>query len=190
MDTTDNFDLPYPECDPPEVKDASDIIQFKNLAFAVDDAVQTYADQIQDRVISPDTARLNNGAGVTSSSSENLLTMTATTFDNTAGDAMSDLMNGGIRIQTPGWYYCGFWITSQVATDVQTRARFLVNLEPVTAFRGPSGLVTPGQQNIVSSEFLQMFEGDLLQLQSRNGAAGTSVTYVASLWAWLVAPDV
>ena len=39
MDQTDCLGLPFPECDPPLTKDASDIAQFRDLAEATDAAV-------------------------------------------------------------------------------------------------------------------------------------------------------
>jgi hypothetical protein len=103
---------------------------------------------------------------------------------------MSDLVAGGIRIITDGWYVVGSWVTSTVATDVQTRSQFLVNSDPATNFGGPGGLVTAGQQNCSTIESLQLFAGDLVQLATRNGSPGTSVSYSAYLWAALVAPNV
>lgn len=190
MDTTPNLELPYPQCEPPLVRDASDIEQFRDLAEAADREVQELNDAITDRLIRPDACRLLNNVAFVSTLAENVVPMDAISFDNQPGNAMSDLVNGGIRIVTTGWYLVGAGVVSTVATDVQTRARFLVNGDPVTNFQGPSGLVTAGQQNLAIEDQVPMVAGDLLTLQTRNGAPGTSVSYAAVLWTVLAAPNV
>lgn len=190
MDATECFGFPYPQCSPPLTKDASDIIHVRNLAEAVDAVVQTYADNITDQLVRPDACRMVNLVAFVSTLTDNVIPMDATSFDNQPGLAMTDVTNGGIRIVTDGWYQVGAWCRSTVATDVQTRIRFLVNGDPATNFQGPGGLAQAGFQDCNGAEVLDLRDGDLINLATRNGAPGTSVSYVAHMWAVLVAPSV
>lgn len=190
MDQTECFQFPFPECAPPLTKDASDIAHLKDLAEAVDDVVQTFADDIVDQLVRPDACRVLNLVAYVSTLADNVIPMDASSFDNQPGLAMTDIVEGGIRIVTDGWYQVGAWVRSTVATDVQTRIRFHVNGDPVTNFQGPGGLAQAGFQDCNGEEVLQLVAGDLVQVATRNGAPGTSVSYVAHLWAVLVAPSV
>lgn len=190
MDATECFGFPYPQCDPPLTKDASDIIQVRNLAEAIDAVVQDFADDILDQLVRPDACRMTNLVAFVSTVTDNVIPMDATSFDNQPGLAMTDVAAGGIRIVTDGWYQVGAWCRSTVATDVQTRIRFLVNGDPATNFQGPGGLAQAGSQDCNGEEVLQLFAGDLITLATRNGSPGTSVSYTAHLWAVLVAPNV
>lgn len=190
MDATECFGFPFPECAPPLTKDASDIVHVSNLAFAVDAVVQSFADAITDQLVRPDACRMTNLVAFVSTLTDNVIPMDASSFDNQPGLAMTDVVEGGIRIVTDGWYQVGAWCRSTVATDVQTRIRFLVNGDAATNFQGPGGLAQAGSQDCNGEELLQLRDGDLISLATRNGSPGTSVSYTAHLWAVLVAPDV
>lgn len=190
MDATECFGFPFPECSPPLTKDASDIVQVRDLALAIDAVVQSFADDITDKLVRPDACRMTNLVAFVSTLADNVIPMDATSFDNQPGLAMTDVVNGGIRIVTSGWYQVGAWVRSTVATDVQTRLRFLVNTDAATNFQGPGGLAQAGSQDCNGEEVIELRDGDLVTLAVRNGAPGTSVSYTAHLWAVLVAPDV
>lgn len=190
MDATECFGFPYPVCAPPLTKDASDIIHMQNLAEAVDAVVQDFADDIVDQLVRPDACRMTNLVAFVSTLADNVIPMDASGFDNQPGSAMTDVTEGGIRIVTDGWYQIGAWVRSTVATDVQTRLRFLVNGDPATNFQGPGGLAQAGLQDCNGAETLELRDGDILNLQTRNGSPGTSVSYTAHMWAVLVAPSV
>lgn len=190
MDVTENFQLPYPQCSSPLVKDASDINDLRDLAEAVDAVVGEFAQAIDDLVVSPDACRMSIATPVVSSLTDNVMFFDAASFDNTPGSAMTDLVNGAIEIQTDGWYMVGSWIVSSVATDVQNRTRYIVNGTPVTNFQGPGGLAQPGQQNCSAIETVFLLAGDLLTVATRNGSPGTSVSYTGVVWCVLVGPNV
>lgn len=189
MDTTDNLDLRYPQCDPPLTKDASDIIHLKFLADDVDAAVQEYADLIIDRVVRPDAVRLNNNTPLVSTVTDNVIALDTLIFDNTPGNAMTDLTNGVIRIITSGWYLLGVWAEAAVATDVQMRTRFIANGDPITNFGTPAGLAQAGQQHATTEEVVHLVAGDGVTVATRMGSPGTSVSYTCRMWAVLVVPD-
>lgn len=190
MDITENFQFPYPECDPPLTKDDSNIKQLRDLAEAVDAAVQDFNDRITDRLIRPPSVRLSNaGAPLVSTVTDNVISFDTLLFDNQPGNAQTDLVNGVVRIVRDGWYLLGSWCNSQVATDVQTRIRFLVNGTPATNFQGPSGLDRVGNQDVTAAEMLFLRTGDGIGVQTRMGSPGTSVTYTVHIWSQLVVED-
>lgn len=188
MDATECFQLPYPQCDPPLTKDASDIIHVRNLAEAVDAVVESFADEIVDDLVRPNACRMVNLVAFVSTVADNVIPMDATSFDN-RGLTQTDIVEGGIRIVRDGWYEFGAWCRSTVATDVQTRIRFLVNGDPATNFQGPGGLAQAGSQDCNAEEMLELVAGDLVTLATRNGSPGTSVSYTAHMWMVLVAPN-
>lgn len=188
MDATECLQLPFPQCLPPLTKDASDIIHVRNLAEAVDAVVEDFAADITDRLVRPNACRMVNLVAFVSTLADNVIPMDATSFDN-RGLTQTDVTEGGMRIVTDGWYQVGAWCRSTVATDVQTRIRFLVNGEPATNFQGPGGLAQAGSQDCNGEEVLELVAGDLVTLATRNGAPGTSVSYTAHLWMVLVAPN-
>ena len=188
MDSTDCLQFSYPQCDPPLTKDASDIAQLRTLAEEVDAVVQDFADDIVDRLVRPEACRMVNLVAFVSTSADNVIPMDATSFDN-RGLTQTDVTEGGMRIVKDGWYQVGAWCRSTVATDVQTRIRFLVNGDPATNFQGPGGLAQAGFQDCNGEEILELRTGDLITLSTRNGSPGTSVSYTAHLWMVLVAPN-
>lgn len=190
MDATECFGFPYPQCDPPLTKDASDIEQVRDLAEAVDDVMQEFADDIVAQLVRPPACRMTNLVAYVSTTADNVIPMDASSFDNQPGLAMTDVANGGIKIVVDGWYQVGAWVRSTVATDVQTRIRFLINSDPATNFQGPGGLVQAGFQDCNGEEVLELRVDDVITLGTRNGSPGTSVSYTGHMWAVLVAPSV
>ncbi len=113
MKQTPNYALPYPECAPPLLADASDIIQLKNLADATDTAVQGLYDQASAVLVHPQAARMQSavlalGTGATTAT----LSYTAFNFDNTPGQIMADIVAGVLRIPETGWYLIGHYVTT------------------------------------------------------------------------------
>lgn len=188
MDATECFQFPFPECSPPLTKDASDIVHVRNLAEAVDAVVQTFADEIVETLVRPNAVRLTNLTPFVSTVTDNVIPMDALSFDN-RGLTQTDVTEGGMRCVRDGWYQVGAWCRSTVATDVQTRIRFLVNGDPATNFQGPGGLAQAGFQDCNGEEIIELLDGDLITLATRNGSPGTSVSYTAHLWMVLVAPN-
>lgn len=189
MDVTDNYQIPYPECDPPLTKDASDIEQMRDLAERVDEVVQDYADAILADVVMPDAARLFISPSVTTTDADVVFFLDSITFDNTTGNAMSDLTNGVIRILRDGWYGLGAWIEAAVATDIQLRVRFIANGDPVTNFHGLGSLAQAGENHVNAEEVVFLRAGDGVTVQTRHGFPGTSVQYAVRVWALLVAAN-
>lgn len=179
MDTTDCLGLPYPECDPPAVKDSSDIEQFRDLALATDAAVQTYSDLLTDTLIQPSAVLMLGG--VNSAAQDNLQFLNGGSLFDNAG--MADNAADVIRIQVTGWYMVGGWVNASTATQLFVRAEPIVNGEAVSSRQGPSFLLAPGEQ-VTFTDVLYLQAGDALQMMTHHAAApGPVITYNIRMWA-------
>jgi hypothetical protein len=188
MDTTDCLALPYPECDPPLTEDASDIAQFRALAEATDAAVQAYADDLDDTLLSPDAAAMTGGSNT--AGQDVIHAITVLQFENTPG--MADTLAGGIRIPKDGWYMVGGYVRASISppTVVNMRVEPLVNGDTVSSRQGP-GFHNVSSEDVTWTDVLFMREGDLLNVMTHHtGSSATVITYTTRLWALLVLANV
>jgi hypothetical protein len=111
---TPSYGFPYPECDRPLIADASDIIQVRNLAEAVDGAVQELYDTASQLLVHPDACRVQATPVVVPgpSSTTMFINYDLFNFDNTPGQAMSDSANGVVLILEDGWYALTHYVTT------------------------------------------------------------------------------
>lgn len=187
MDSTPVYGFPYPECDPPLVKDASDITQMRDLAVAIDGAVQDLVDKVNDELLIPDACRMNMSAAVATTDQE------VTPFNDvlnwqTAGSGMADVAAGGIRIQEQGWYFCGGYTevsaTIPAATQLSLRTCVMKNAAQTSNYQDSGRIISGDFQYSFTGETLLLNAGDLIQIRHRSGAgAGISWTYRSRIWA-------
>lgn len=190
MKTTDCLGFPYPECDPPLVKDLSDIGQFRDLAVAVDGAVQVLADNIVEELRSPDYVAMSGT--IVRTGQEQTMVYAVIEADN-AG--MADTSAGGFFIREDGEYLLGGWVDADAAlssTSMGLRIEPFVNGELVAGRHGP-GFPTFGTGT--SLEYVAWMEtvflrvGDFVNAVTHHTiSAATSVTYTSRIWALLVMP--
>lgn len=181
MDTTPNYNIPYPECDPPRVMDASDVTQIAALAYAADAALDAVYAQAEQDVFNPDSVRMQ-AASVTATGQDRTPVFTSETFD-TGG--MSDTSNGVVQIVEPGRYYVGAYTISTTSLN-ELRVRFLINGSPVSNFQTP-GFSTPLSGSLIAGyadAVLSFQEPASLSIQIRHSSSGaTSWNSTAELWA-------
>lgn len=186
MDVTDCLELPFPECDPPLTKDASDIIQFKALAEATDAAVQELADEITDTLTNPDYVMMTGG--VNQAGNDVVHALTAVLFDNGGlGDTVADR----IVIQEDGWYKIGGYVTmtTAVGTSNGMRVEPLLNGDPFTARQGPGWSLIAEYTGWSDVAFFRA--GDQLNCMTHHfGSAVTVFTYSVHMWALQIAVNV
>jgi hypothetical protein len=187
MDRTPIYGFPWPECEPPLVKDASDIDHLENLAAAIDAQVEALNLQANDELIVPDICRVFMGAAAATSEAE-LTAFTDTLSWQTAGSGMADLANGGIRIQEQGWYIVGAFtevsVTAPAATQLALRMAIVRNGVVASNFQDSGRIVTGDFQYGYTSEVMNLSSGDLIQARNRHGAGGgITWTYRTRLWA-------
>lgn len=182
MDTTVNYGIPYPECDPPRVVDAADVGQIAALAYAADAALDTVYALAEQDVFNPDSVRMQ-AASVTGTGQDRFPVFTSETFDV---GGMSDTGTGVVRLVEPGRYYVGAYTTSTTTSLTQLRIRFLINGSPVSNFQTPGYPVGSGGALIAgyADAVLTVEEPATLSIQIRHSSSGaTSWNSAAELWA-------
>lgn len=177
--------FPYPQCDPPLVKDASDIGQMKALAEAIDADVTSLEALADAQLISPQSAY------VLETPASAWAVPTATPNFTTAlfaSPGMDDtLFNAGIRIVTSGWYMLGTYcvVIIGAGTEINARTRFLRNGAVLTPAGDQARLVTATAEDPYLSTVVELNAGDLIRTQvQHSGAAATAYTTQARLWAF------
>lgn len=182
MDTTLNFGIPYPECDPPRVVDASDVAQFAALAYAADAAIDLVYAQAEQDVFNPDSVRMQ--ASTASTTGQDYVPVFTSALVDVGG--MADTSTGLIRILEPGRYYVGAYATSTTTSLTALRIRFLINGAPVSNFQTPGypvGAVGPFISSRAAA-VLTFDEAATLSIQVRHSSSGTLTwSTAASLWA-------
>lgn len=181
MDQTINRGYPYPECDPPLTKDASDIAHLYNLAQAVADDVQAIYDRADDVVIRPDACRRTVTGTITDF--QVFPVFTATTFDTT-GTAMS-AGSDGIRLVEPGWYLVGAMVqVTSAANPLGLRLRIMLDGLAYSSFSPQAALTATNQhQQQYGTWVFSPNPNSTLSLWIRTGAAAPAWPYSAALWA-------
>lgn len=184
MGQTPNYAIAYPECDPPLRKDASDVIQFRDLAVGIDDAIQGLYDDATNKLFSPDTCRMSGAAPLTVTGQDAVALVNTVSYDNSPGSMMGDVTNGGIRILEPGRYWIGAYALITSATELSARMRFLSDGAPISNFQSPSGIYTASTAYCYASAVLAFTAPALLQVGIRHSASSAlSWSYQARLWA-------
>lgn len=181
MDTTVNYGIPYPECDPPRVVDATDVGQIAALAYAADAALDTVYALAEQDVFNPDSVRMA-APTVTVTGQNYIPSFTSSLFDV---GGMADTTTGVVRIVEPGRYYVGAYATSTTSLT-ELRVRFLINGSPVSNFQTP-GFSTPMTGSLIAgyaNAVLTVEEPATLSIQIRHSSSGaTSWSVLAAIWA-------
>lgn len=186
MDQTLNYGFPYPECDEPLVKDASDIIQLEQLATAVDTEVQALYDTASQLLVRPDSVRMSTSAvvPVLSPIQNTAVAYTSLTFDNTPGQQMADLTAQAIRFVETGYYLVGHYIVATRTPPggtIPVSVRFLKNGAPVSGWSARSSI----DSGMASSHTVLRFDaGDTLTTEIRMDIVAIDWQYIARIWAY------
>jgi len=186
---TEKYAFPYPECDPPLVKDASQIAQFADLARAVDEQVQDVIDDATDRLIRPPAARLAVFT-LPVATTDNLVVpfFDVAVFQLNWGiNSLPDLVSGGMYINKPGWYMSGCHaLVSSPTAAVLPMVRLTVNGIPASSWSKMAGNygVLNGRLAALSAVPLSLSEGDIVRMEIKHLAAGSPAwDYRPHLWA-------
>lgn len=181
MKTTDTYGFPYPECDPPLVKDASQIVQLRNLAFAVDTATEQVADEADLAIVRPQTVRVSQSVAVASTA--NLVTPVfnsvqfnpyALTFD----------ANGAPIADETGWWLVGTYAIAVCATPINAQVRFTINGSAATSWSDEAAVFQANTQYPYASTMLYVSEGQTMNLEVMHDTGGSpSWTSRAFFWA-------
>ncbi|MGW0034668.1 hypothetical protein ACWDXD_33245 [Streptomyces sp. NPDC003314] len=189
MKTTELYGLPYPECDPPLVKDASQIAQVRLLAEAVNEQVQDLVDYGDDVLFRPPAARLGILIlPVVTTDSSAIPFFDTLVFGSNWGDsAPLDTAAGGLRVSTPGWYLVGCHALVVSATaGVLPMVRLTVNGASASSWSAVGGNYGSANARLAALSAVPMIlqEGDLVRMEIKHLAAGSPTwEYRPHLWA-------
>jgi hypothetical protein len=178
MDTTDCLGLPYPQCIPGVVEDASYIAQFRDLAEATDAAVQAYDDQLTDTLTAPPSAAITGGSNTAGTEVNQFYS--AMEFDT--GGLWNSTLDGFTIVQD-GWYMIGGTVKiTGLGVNSNLRVDPLLNNDPWTNRQGP-GFFTNATEDVSWSDVGFFREGDYLNTRTAHtGNPATVVTYTARMW--------
>lgn len=179
MDTTDCLGLPYPVCDPPFTKDASDIAQLRALAEATDAAVQAYDDSLTDTLTAPPSAAATGGSNTAGTEVNQFYS--ALEFDN---GGLWDSVGDGFLIVEDGWYMLGgsVRLSGFAPTATNMRVDPLVNGDPWSSRQGP-GFAIGGTEDVNWTDVGFFRAGDFLNTRTAHtGNPVTVATYTHRMW--------
>lgn len=136
MDLTRPRGYSFPQCEPPIIEDASDIIQMANLALTIDADIQTQFNQVDNNLLTPDGVHLAATVSQTIQQGDTIVYNTSR-FDNTPGAAMS--FTGGPVIISDGTYLVTGWVRVDEGLTPP-----LDNLKMLLSIRGVGTIATLG----------------------------------------------
>lgn len=173
---------PYPQCEPPLVKDASFIAQMQALAEAIDADVTAVEAEANATLIMPLAARIIEAAPSAPSTSQ----IVTPNYDTTefASPGMDDLSNNGIRITSSGWYLLGTFciVLIAAAVEINARTRFIKNGQPLTSTGDQARLASATAEDPYLSTVVFLDAGDLIRTQILNSGASAFTTQ-SRMWA-------
>lgn len=178
VNRTDNRLYIYPECDPPLVKDRSDIDYLRELAVEVNNDAATLDARLQDFVEKPDAARIAFAGNVTilgTPGASFLVPYNVTTYDNTAGSV--DLASNALVPLERGWYAFCSQVRCTNGGGVNMGVRHgksgTVYQKP-RRYEGMSSPITANEDSMTTFDVLRCDAGDFIRTRViTDGIAGT-----------------
>lgn len=175
MDTTFPRNYPYPECDPPLTKDASDIVHVRNLAEAINADVTNLFNTIDNNLLTPDGCHIGDTVSQTINQGD-ALAFNVNRFDNSPGSTMNH--SNGILIRTDGTYLVTGWVRAAVGALTNFRSTIIVSGSGELLHEG---LAVDFNASVGAGStgtcVLRLNAGRLIQLSAR--ATGTATVTIA-----------
>lgn len=186
-DRTVNRRYIFPECDPPLVKDRSDIRYLKSLADNVNADANSMSARILEFLEEPDAARIIFGGviavpGTGSNGVIFRMPYNSASWDNTAGSI--DLSAQGLRVLERGIYMFVSVVRNVTGGEQGTMVRHVRNgltFQEGRRLEGPAGLIGPVETNMTTSDIMICQAGDLIQTQVKVIDGGVNMTMEARL---------
>lgn len=176
---------PFPQCDPPLVKDASDIEQMRDLALAIDADATVQEAKLVEFYEKPDSARMTGSSAVATTGAANGTTLVipydTVTHDNTAGS--TDLVNDALVPLERGWYLVTSMVRCTNGGSQNLGIRHLRNslaTEEKRRFEGPS-LAIGTEEAMTTMDVMFCEAGDRIQTQAKVEGVAGSFTFTSAL---------
>jgi len=177
--TTPLREYPYPECDPPLVKDASDIIQMFDLATAMDEDIENLTDEAITLAF-PAASKMRM-SGLSTTAQEFVVVYGTSSWQTRVG--MNSTTLGAIIAPHTGFYQVHIWVASNSATSSDIRTKLVVNGVDRGVWGGYSAAVSGvALQPATHDVNLFLNEGDQLTARVRH-SLGVAATYQSNLHA-------
>ncbi|MGW8357409.1 hypothetical protein [Streptomyces wedmorensis] len=185
MNKTDPYGFPYPECDPPLIKDSSQIVQMRDLAIAVDTEVERVVTKLDDNLAHPPSGRLTI-AVTPVATTDPLVTVDFDTQVFSVNGGFFLTFSGGFQIVKAGWWLMGgHALVSSATATVSPMVRLVVNGVPASSWSFPAGNygVSNSRLAALSAVPLLLAVDDVVHLQIKHLAAGSPAwDYRPHLW--------
>lgn len=185
----------FPECDPPLVKDRSDIGFLRDLAQQVNGDMNALDTSIVTLIEKPDAARIafaGNVALVQSSAGNSIFNIPYDTTTYTQPANFSDPVAGGLRVRERGFYMITSYVRATNAGLCWMQLRHLrdnVGFTEGRRFEGPSYPVTSGlDSSMTTSDIFVCDVGNLIRTQVKLSVPNGTYTFEARLSAVQVLP--
>lgn len=192
MKTTANRGYPHPECDPPLVKDASDIEQMRDLALAIDADAEAVETRLEDFLERPDAARMSwsGNTVVPSTTGDFLFTIPYDTsvYDNTSG--ITDTSAGALVLLESGLYlftsYVRMTHASVPLSDLGLSHLVNGSFGGTRRYEGPSGNIAnnpaaAGETSMTTTHMVMCKAGDVIQTACQIVALADTYPTTAAL---------
>lgn len=187
MKTTPIYEIPYPECDPPLVKDSSQITQMQTIARALDAQVERIDNLILDTLVQPAAARITTAA-LSNATTDTLVTPVfdqVAFFVNWGPGFVLDPSTSGMLMPETAWWMVGANASVDSAAAIRASVRVLVDGVAASSWGNPaapySGIF---QLPALGMLPLQINAGSVLQMQIRHETGGSPAwNYRPHLWA-------
>ena len=183
MDVTENYGFPYPECDPPLVKDSAQIAQLGVLARDIDAEVERLDILSASQVRHPPGARVITAALV-NATTDILVTpvFDQTVFENNWNAA---LQGGGLQVYETAWWLVGAHASADSAAAIQIQVRVTVDGVPATSWGNPgSTYSTIFQLASLGMVPLRINANSIIRMEIKHSTAGSPAwNYRPHLWA-------
>lgn len=183
MDATVNYGVPYPECDPPLVKDSSQIAQMKALADAIDTEVERLDELSNDAIRHPAGARVITAALVNATTD----TLVTPVFDQTVfeNNWPAALQAGGLQVYETAWWLVGAHVSADSAAAIQVQVRLTVDGVVASSWGNPgSTYSTIFQLSSLGMVPLLINANSIIRMEIKHSTAGSPAwNYRPHLWA-------
>lgn len=182
---TDNRLYIYPECDPPLVKDRSDIGFMRELAQEINSDAATMDARIQDFIEKPDAARIAFAGSVTTTGTPGnsfIVPYNVVTYDNTTGS--TDLGSNALTPAERGWYMFVSTVRCTNGGELNMLVRHGKSgtvYQKARRYEGPSFPITASEENMTTCDVLRCDVGDRVHTRVAVDGVGGTFTWEARL---------
>lgn len=187
-DYTDPRGYPFPECDPPLVKDRSDISTLRDLAVAVDADAQTADNTVVQFYEKPDAAKITCTAfaqAVPGAASGDIWQVPYNTLAYQTYTGMTLLSSDALIVRRRGLYMVSSWVlvTNTVTVDQGLMIRHKRNnltFQEGRRFEGPASeivITSPYEASMTTTDVMLCEAGDVIQTQVKTYTPTLPLTF-------------